>query len=301
MIKILSDIFIKNNKNYADPSVRRGYGIICSVSGIFLNILMFLLKMTVGAITGSVAVTVDAIHNLTDSASSLAVFFSFIFSEKTKTKKFPSGLGRIEYITGFLISVILISTGFKLAGASITKIITPEPVVFSLFSVILLLISVLTKFYMAKFNYTYGRKISSPALKAAAIDCLCDSFATMIAAFALTATNFTSFNIDAWGGLTVSLFILYAGCKSAKDCFGQLLGTPPDEKMITAVENISEIFPQITYISDIALHDYGANYKILSFRTVFAEEIDISRINAVKKDIAEYIHNETGCICNIIL
>ncbi len=301
MIKILSQIFIKNNKNYTDPAVRRGYGILCAVSGIVLNLIMFLIKMAVGAITGSVAVSVDAIHNLTDSASSVAVFFGFLFSTKSKTKKFPSGLGRIEYIAGFLISVILISTGFKLASASITKIITPEPVIFSLFSVIMLLISVLTKFYMAKFNYSYGKRISSSALKAASTDCLCDSIATMIAAFALTATNFTSFNIDAWGGLAVSLFILYAGCKSAKDCFGQLLGMPPDEKMLSATEQLKKLFPQIYEISDIALHDYGANNKILSFRVIFEENTDIASVYSINKEISTYISNETGCVCNIII
>ncbi len=301
MIKILSHIFIKNNKNYTDPSVRRGYGILCAVTGIALNFVMFFIKMIVGAITGSVAVSVDAIHNLTDSASSVAVFFGFLFSTKTKTKKFPSGLGRIEYIAGFLISVILLSAGFKMASASITKIITPEPVIFSVFSVIMLIISVLTKFYMAKFNYCYGKKISSSALKAASTDCLCDSFATIIAAFALTATNFTSFNIDAWGGLAVSLFILYAGCKSAKDCSGQLLGMPPDEKMLSATEQLTQLFPQIADVSDIALHDYGVNNKILSFRIVFAENTDLTSAYSIKKEISDYIHNETGCICNIVL
>ena len=301
MIKALSHIFIKNNHNYTDPTVRRGYGIICSVSGIMLNLIMFFIKMTVGALSGSVAVTVDAIHNLTDSASSVAVLLSFFFSNRTKTKKFPSGLGRIEYIAGFMISVILISTGYKLARASITKIITPEPVFFSFFSVILLIISVLTKFYMAKFNYCYSKKISSSALKAAATDCLCDSFSTMIAAFALTATNFTSFNFDAWGGLAVSFFILYAGCKSAKDCFGLLLGMPPDEKMLFATEQIKILFPQITDISDIALHDYGVNNKILSFRVIFAENTNIDSIHSIKNEISDYISNETGCECNIII
>ncbi len=295
MIKLFSEIFIKDNENLSLPSVRRGYGLICAAAGIALNLLMFFFKLAASTLTGSVAAAVDAIHNLTDSASSVVTLLSFLFSDKRKTDRFPSGLGRIEYIAGFIISVVLLSAGFKLASSSVTKIITPEPVTFSLLSVSLLLISVLTKFYMARFNSYYGKKISSAALKASATDCLCDSIATLIAAFAVIAIKFTPFNFDAWGGLAVSLFILYAGIKSMKDTISQLLGSVPDEKMINAVASLPCTFPEIKTTDNILLHDYGVNNKYLSFEVFFEDGTDSRTIRNIQSNAENEIRKTTGC------
>lgn len=301
MINLFSKLFIKDCENYYDPGVRRGYGLLCAVCGIVLNLVMFLFKLAASMLSGSVAAAVDAIHNLTDSASSFVTLLSFLFSDKKKTKNFPSGLGRIEYVAGFIIAVVLISAGFKLASASVTKIITPEPVTFSLFSVLLLGVSVLTKFYMARFNSYYGKKISSSALKASSVDCLCDSIATLIAAFAVIAVKFTTLNIDAWGGLAVSVFILFAGCKAAKDTVRQLLGTPPDEKMIETVENIPSVFPLVENVQGLLLHDYGVNNRILSFEMGLSEELDFSSVLDVQNSVKKYISENTGCDCQLII
>ena len=180
MIKIISKIFKKDGKNYASPGVRRAYGIICSACGIALNFLLCIFKLAASTFTGSVAIAVDAVHTLTDSASSAVSLLSFFLSGQKKTKNFPQGKGRLEYIAGFIISVVLIVTGIETAKSSVSKIINPESVSFSAISVILLILSVLTKFYMAYFNSVYGRKISSAALKAAATDCLCDCISTFI-------------------------------------------------------------------------------------------------------------------------
>ncbi len=301
MIEILSHIFIKDNKNYQNPAVRRGYGIICALSGIFLNLIMFIFKFSASSLTGSVASAVDAVHNLTDSASSVVTLLSFLFSGKKKTKKFPWGLGRTEYLAGFTIAVVLIFAGIKLASASITKIITPEPVTFSFLSVILLGISVLTKIYMASFNFRYGNKISSATLKASGIDCLCDSFSTLIAAFAVISVNFTTLNIDAWGGLAVSAFILLAGCKAAKDSVHLILGIAPSEEMIKAAEQIPSLFPCVKNIYSVNLHDYGADNKIITLTAEFCDDATVSSVCDVQKKIKNYILQETGCNCCLII
>ena len=301
MIEILSHIFIKDNKNYQNPAVRRGYGIICALCGIFLNLIMFIFKFSASTLTGSVASAVDAVHNLTDSASSVVTLLSFLFSGKEKTKKFPWGLGRTEYLAGFTIAVVLIFAGIKLASASITKIITPEPVTFSFLSVILLGISVLTKIYMARFNFRYGNKISSAALKASGIDCLCDSVSTLIAAFAVISANFTTLNIDAWGGLAVSAFILIAGCKAAKDSVHLILGIAPSDEMTETAERIPSLYPCVKNVHSICLHDYGAGNRILTFSAEFCDDECISSVSNVQKEIKNYILQETGCNCCLII
>ncbi len=295
MIKIISCLFIKDSENFNNPSVRRSYGLLCASAGIVLNLLLFFFKLAASTLTGSVAAAVDAIHNLTDSASSVVTLLSFIFSDKKKTDRFPSGAGRIEYVAGFVISIVLLSAGCKLASASVTKIITPEPVTFSLFSVSLLLVSVLTKFYMARFNSFYGEKISSSALRASATDCLCDSFATLIAAFAVIAVKFTAFNIDAWGGLAVSLFILYAGIKAMKDTVCQILGSVPDKEMINTVAGLHESCPAIKLTDNILLHDYGVNNKYLSFDAFFSIETDTLTLKENLLCAENIVREATGC------
>ncbi len=301
MIEIFSKFFIKDRKNYNSPPVRKAYGIICAVCGIILNLLMFVLKLIASAFTGSVAAAVDAVHNLTDSASSAVTLLSFLLSGQKKTEKFPLGKGRIEYIAGFIIAIVLITAGFQLAKASIMKIITPEPVTFSLVSVSLLIISVLTKFYMAHFNSKYGKLISSAALRASATDCLCDSIATLIAAFAVIAVKFTTLNIDAWGGFAVSLFILFAGCKAAKDTVKMLLGSTPDDELIKKISTTANRFPEIDSVDNIILHDYGPENRILSFNAYFSNDYSLNEAVGIKNMAEEELKHITGCEIQMIL
>lgn len=301
MIEIISKFFINDSKNYNSPPVRKSYGIICAACGITLNLLMFILKLIASAYTGSVAAAVDAVHNLTDSASSAVTLLSFLLSGQKKTKNFPMGKGRVEYITGFIIAIVLITAGFQLAKASIMKIITPEPVTFSLISVSLLIISVLTKFYMAHFNSKYGNLISSAALKASATDCLCDSIATLIAAFAIISVNFTSFNTDAWGGLAVSIFILFAGCKSAKDTIKMLIGSTPDDEMIEQINITAGHFPEIASVDNIIIHDYGPENRLLCFNTYLNGDFPLNKAVAIKNQAENELKNITGCEIQMIL
>lgn len=206
MIKLLVSVFSKDCENFSSESVRKCYGLMCASAGIVLNLILFFVKLFAGSISGSVAVTVDAVHNLTDMGSSVVTLISFLLPEKEKRIK--------ENIAGLVIGVVLVVASVELAAASSEKIHSPEPVQFSVFSVLLLGLSVTVKFYMAGFNRKYGIKIGSAALKAASTDCICDSLATAVAATAVIASNFTDLNIDAYGGLTVSMFIFAAGVKT---------------------------------------------------------------------------------------
>ena len=301
MIKIISKIFIKNCQNYDSPSVRRAYGILCSAYGILLNIVLCLFKFAASSLCGSVAIAVDAVHNLTDSASSAVSLLSFFLSGQKKSEKFPLGKGRVEYIAGFIISVVLIATGVEAAKSAITKIINPEPVSFSVVSLALLILSVLTKFYMAHFNSHYGRKISSAALKASATDCLCDCISTFIAIIAIVSANFTHFNTDAWGGLAVSMFILFAGIRSAMESVRLLIGIPPDAETLKEINEIMSIFSQAHQIESLFLHDYGPDNRILDIKISFEETLSLYDARKTAAEISRQIESATGYRTQIVI
>ena len=295
MISLFSRIFIRERKNFSSPAVRKAYGLICSITGILLNFLLFFFKLAAGSVSGSVAVTVDAFHNLTDMGSSVVTFISFVVSGQKKSKKYPFGKGRAEYIAGFIIAIVLITAGIQLAKTSILKIITPEPVTFSVFSVAILIVSILVKIYMSRFNKYYGIKIDSAALKAASLDCLCDSIATVIAAAAIVFSKFTDFNLDAFGGLAVSLFILYAGCKAAKDAIDMIMGAAPSEGLCNKLVSILGMFPEILRAENLAIHDYGPDNKIITLNIFVSGSLTFTRSHEISDALTEKIKSETSC------
>lgn len=217
LITVLSKIFIKDRDNFSDVSVKRQYGLICSIWGVFLNFLLFGAKLTAGAITGSLAVTADAVHNLTDSLSSVIAFLSFLFTGSVSFGKKIKKNFSPEHIAGFIIGTVLAVTGIRLGEISFNKILNPESLNFSYISVAILILSVIVKLYMAYYNLNFGKKLSSPALKAAAADCFCDSFSTVVSLGAVFLEKVFSLKADGYGGLLVSLFIVFAGCKAAFD------------------------------------------------------------------------------------
>ena len=206
MIKYLCSFFVRDCENYSDADTVKCYGILCSLMGIALNLGLFFIKLFAGRISGSAAVAADAVHNLTDTGSSVVTLISFLMCGKNKAVR--------ENTAGFFIGSVLFVTGIELAVMSVRKIFSPDKIEFSFLTVTLLLVSVAVKIFMASVNRKYSRKTMSVALKAASADCFCDSLATLVAAAAVTASALTDINIDAWGGLAVSLFILFAGGKT---------------------------------------------------------------------------------------
>ncbi len=301
MIEIISDFFVRKMKIDTPAAVRRLYGMVCSLAGVLLNLIMFILKLVASILTGSVAAAVDAVHNLTDSASSVVTLLSFVFADGKRTKKYPMGKGRLEYVAGFVVAIVLITAGFSLAKTSLVKIISPEPVTFSFVSVSLLVLSFLTKLYMAFFNRRISRKISSSALAAASVDCLCDSVATLIAALAVILIKFTSFNFDAWGGFAVSLFILFAGCKSAKDTVKMIVGIPVDDEFYDDIVTVfSREFPDVT-VEGMMIHDYGPENRILAVSVAVSEEKPVGLLAEIQEKLSGEVAEKTGCELQTII
>lgn len=264
MIKLLARIFIKNHTDYASPEVRTGYGFLCSGFGIFLNILLSLMKFFAGAISKSVALTADAFNNLSDAASSICTICGFKLAAQKPDRKHPFGHGRMEYVAGLVVSGIILFMGIELIISSIKSIIHPEPTKFSYLSALIMLLGILVKFYMYLFNHKTGKLIKSVTLEATAKDSLGDVISTLVALAALILGQWTTFPVDGIGGLIVAVFILMAGIESAGETLNPLLGLPPEKEFVEEIEKTVMAHPEICGIHDLIVHDYGPSRKIIS-------------------------------------
>ena len=264
MISLLANIFIGNNSDTSSPHIRQKYGVLCGAVGIFLNILLFAGKFLAGIISNSIAITADAFNNLSDAGSSLVTLFGFRMAGQKPDPDHPFGHGRIEYLSGFLVSIAILFMAFELVRTSIDKIIHPQPVTFSILSVMILLVSILVKVYMAYYNKNIGKKIDSTAMNATALDSLSDVLATSVVLIATLVGHYTSLQIDGYCGVIVGLFIFYAGYSAAKDTISPLLGQPPNPDFVKNVEEIVMSYDLVLGIHDMVVHDYGPGRVMLS-------------------------------------
>lgn len=263
MIKILSAIFIKS-RDFSNPAVCRAYGILCGSVGIFLNLLLFAFKFFAGMISGSVAITADAFNNLSDGGSSLISLIGFKISGKKPDPDHPFGHGRYEHIAGLIVSFLVVLMGTELAKASVSKIFSPVTVDFSVLSVVILCASIAIKLYMAYYNFSVGKKVSSSSMKAASADSISDALATTLILVSMLLSEFADINIDAWCGCLVSIFIIVAGVRAAADTISPLLGQKADPQTIKEITEIVLAFPEAIGIHDLVVHDYGCGAMMVS-------------------------------------
>ena len=295
MITLLSRLFMKDREKYEDQNVRRSYGMLCSIVGISLNILLFLGKYIAGVISGSIAITADAFNNLSDAGSSLITLVGFKFSGMKADAGHPFGHGRIEYLSGFGVSMVIILMGFELLKTSIEKIRTPEPVETELVSVAILVASVCVKMYMCYYNRSVGKKIDSEAMKATAMDSLSDSAATTAVLISMAVTYATSVNIDGWCGCLVAGFVLFAGYSAAKDTLNPLLGEPPSHEFVEEIKGTVMAHPEIIGIHDLVVHDYGPGRRMISLHGEVPGNSDIFEIHDVIDRIEKELNHKLGC------
>ncbi len=295
MINLLSSIFIKNRDNTADPKVRTAYGTLCSIFGIFLNILLFAGKLVCGLVSGSIAITADSFNNLADAGSSIVTLFGFRLANMKPDPEHPFGHGRFEYISGLVVSFAIILMGFELAKSSVSAIANPEPVEFSLLSLIILAVSVAVKLYMAFYNRTIGKKISSQAMDATAKDSLSDAVSTGVILVIAIVTPYIPFAIDGWAGLVVSALILWAGITSVKDTISPLLGQSPDNEFVSEIERIVMSYPDVSGIHDLVVHDYGPGRLMISLHAEVPVSMNINVAHDMIDNIEVHLTKELNC------
>lgn len=293
MIDLIARFFLKNGSTAAQK--RTVYGYVCGIVGIILNLFLFAAKLTIGTVSGSISITADAFNNFSDAGSSIITVFGFILSGRKADKDHPFGHGRIEYICGILVSVIIIIVGGELFLSSAEKIFAPSDVTFSIALCIVLAISVLVKFYMYFYNSRCGKKIGSETLKAVASDSIGDCIATLAVLVCSVISHFTNVNLDAYVGAVVSVLIIRAGIVSVMETASPLLGRVPDSEFVDNITNIVNASPYTRGIHDLVVHDYGPGKRFVSLHM----EVDGSgnmfelhdEVDSVEKRIAE----ELGC------
>lgn len=248
-----------------DPAVRTRCGLLSGITGIILNIILVAGKLTVGIIAGSVAIIADAINNFSDAASSVITLAGFKLAGQKPDKEHPFGHGRIEYVAGLIVSVLIIFMGFELAWSSIEKIITPEAAEFSYAAMGVLIAAILVKFWLFYFNRKIAKRINSPSIAATASDSISDVIATGVVLAALIAGQYTTFPIDGVAGVIVALFIFKAGWGAVKTTQAPLLGRPMSKELADAIDKLALEHENILGIHDLIYHDYGPGRAIVSF------------------------------------
>ena len=295
MIGILAKIFIPNCDNTNDSKVRLAYGVLCGAVGIGFNILLFGAKLFAGFVTGSIAIMADAINNLSDAGSSIITMVGFRMSGHKSDPEHPFGHGRIEYLTGLVVSMIIILMGFELLKSSIEKIINPVEQNFSKVSLVILIISVIVKLYMYRYNSSVADKISSAAMRATAMDSLSDSVATSVVLFSLMVSQMLEVNTDGWCGLLVSGFILFSGITSAKDTIDPLLGSKPSREFVDKIEEYVMSNEGILGIHDLIVHDYGPGRMMISLHAEVSASCNILDIHDTIDNIEQRLNETLGC------
>ena len=278
MTEFIIKAFVKNSENKNDPAVRRSVGSLAGILGIIFNLFLCAVKITAGLLSASISIIADGLNNLSDMGSSVITMLGFKISGKPADKDHPYGHGRVEYMSAFIVSVLILIVGAELLINSVKALAGGEaPRSFGVFPIVILSVSVLLKLFLFFFNKKAGKLISSDALAATAQDSVNDAITTFAILISVIATKVfeISFNLDAVMAILVSLYILWSGIASAKDTISNLLGKAPDKELIKEIEDTVMSFSGILGIHDLIVHDYGPGRIFASLHIEVPQNVDI--------------------------
>lgn len=276
MTKLLIRLFVKNSEDTENPQVRGKYGTMAGIVGILCNLVLFLGKLVIGTISGSVSIRADAVNNLSDASSNIVTLVAFRLARKPEDAEHPYGHARIEYLSGLAVAAMILLIGVELAKESFHKILYPEPVSFSWALVAVLGMSIAVKLWLAVFNRTLGKKIKSTSLMATAADSRNDVITTGAVLLAAVTARLTGLELDGYVGLLVAGFILWSGIGIAKDTISPLLGAPADPELVHLIRHEIEHFdPRILGVHDLMVHDYGPGQTFASIHVEVDRREDV--------------------------
>ena len=299
MITFLASLFIKDRRNYDSLAVRQAYGVLSGAVGIGLNILLFLGKWIAGTLSGSIAITADAFNNLSDAGSSIITLIGFRLSGQAPDPEHPFGHGRMEYISGLLVSVAILVMGFELIWSSFGKLRDPEPIESSALVLGILLASIFVKVYMFYYNRSLSKKLDSAAMKATSVDSLSDTVATRLVLIATVISKYTGLILDGWFGILVGIFIVYTGGSTLKETIDLLIGQPPKKEFIDEIREIVLGHSLVYGVHDLIVHDYGPGRRMISLHAEVAVDGDIQDIHEQIDHIEHELQEKLNCSATI--
>ena len=295
MINFIAKHWIPDYRKYQDKRVRQQYGILCGIVGIFLNILLFAGKLFVGGLSHSIAIMAVALYNLSDAGSSLILLFGFRLAGQKPDPEHPFGHGRLEYVAGLIVSMIIMVMAVELMRSSGQKILHPEEVIWHTGTLVMLVVSILVKLYMFTYNRSYGKKIASAAMGATALDSISDAVATFVVLISTVVSHFTGLQIDGVCGMLVGIFIMYAGISAARDTINPLLGQPAEECFVERVHEIVLSRKEILGMHDLVVHNYGPGRTMLSLHAEVPVDGSLVELHEVIDEVEHQISDELDC------
>ncbi len=291
MTDLLVRLFIKNKDMVENNGVRTAYGILSSVVGIICNILLFAVKLAVGMIINSISVMADAFNNLSDAASSVIGFFGVKLAGRPADKEHPFGHGRFEYISALAVSFLILQVGFSLFKSSFSKILKPESIVFNPWLTGILCLSILIKVWLMLFNRKLGNRINSSVMKATAADSLGDVMVTTATVISTIIVGLTGWMIDGYMGIIVSVFVIIAGIRIAKETLEPLLGQAIDRDLYEKISTMVESYEVVVGTHDLIIHSYGPTHRMATIHAEVPNDIDIEKahemIDKIERDVLE--------------
>ena len=280
--------FIPDYQKTGDPEVRRRYGVLAGAVGILINLLLFAGQLAARLLSGAISVTADAFNNLSDAASSVVTLVGFRMAGQKADADHPFGHGRMEYLAGLIVSLLILLVGVELGKSSFEKILHPEDTLLTPPTIGILVVSILVKLWMSWFQSALGRRISSQTLRATCVDSRSDAIATAAVLLGLAISRLTHLPLDGWIGLLVAVFILKSGFGAAKATLDPLLGQAPDPDTVKAIEDVILSHRQVVGIHDLVIHDYGPGRRMMSVHAEVAADADILEVH----DVIDHIERE---------
>ena len=295
MIKLFARLFIKDYENAEEPKVRQAYGMLCGGVGIALNFLLFAGKFLAGAISGSIAITADAFNNLSDAGASVVTLAGFRLAGQKPDSEHPFGHGRMEYISGMVVAMLILLMGFELVKSAFGRIVQPQTLEVSLLVLAILAMSILVKGYMALYNFIYGKKLNSAAMKATATDSISDAISTAVVLACTLISHLTGLSLDGYCGLAVGLLVFWAGIRAAKETIDPLLGQAPEPEFVEQIRKTVMEDPDIIGIHDLIVHNYGPGRVLISLHAEVPSTGDILALHDKIDLIGHKLRNTLHC------
>lgn len=291
MNSFLCKTFIKNFDNCKDPQVRKACGRFAGIVGIISNVFLCVAKIIIGVISGSIAIVGDGINNLADASSSLITLIGFKLSEKPGDDDHPYGHARYEYITGMIVSVLIVVVGLELFKTSIQKIFAPSDLDVSIPAIIILVAAILIKFWQSRFNIFLGKKIDSVTLTATGTDSRNDVITTSAVLISILVQKFSGAHIDGYMGCIVAGFIIFSGIQLIRETASPLLGESPDSELVAQIMQMARSYDGVLGTHDLVVHNYGPGRIFASIHIEVNAESDLMAshdlIDNIEKDLSD--------------